>query len=258
MALNRPSRLRYTDSAMLKKLSVLILLIFPLVCVAQCGLERAITPWQAPVNATVTGSNIFSFYTQDKYIDDSTHEFKGFEVYYKVATDPSNFNPALTDANTLTSNGFTRINRTTDSTSSSAVPFIETTNPDIGIIYLVNLDFTNVAMIGYPRASSSIANFSPLEMRRSVFYPVGVGYSPSKEQHFKLFFECNIGDIDIPPDFFTAPGDLNLGESRLRYVAIYVFAYGISLDSNTPLQVIRSPLCYLGYDSILLYYNTGL
>ncbi|MBN1525902.1 MAG: hypothetical protein JW904_15595 [Spirochaetales bacterium] len=234
---------------------IIALAILCLVCFT-CGLERPLIAFSPPVYSE-TSNYRFIFQSQSDHDDTADAVFLGYEVYYKFALDPVEFTAVnnLTDAAQLNSAGFRRIYdavETWEPASSVDLPLFKTNDAAEGNIYTITVDFTDILnpVIG-DEGGYGLSH----AIRRNLQDSLEPDYG-----EYRKFSEFWNGDADINNSIFDGLTIDNKGEEITTpvYIAIYVFAYGKSLGSQSFLADIRSPLLYMSYNTITIIYDDGI
>jgi hypothetical protein len=255
----RPKQAQYTDRVM-RRIAVTLILGLPLVLLAQCGLERSLAVWSIPAAGSTSTTGIFSFRTASDHDDDLDRVFLGYEIYYKImATD--SFPTNLTNANELAANGFKKLHLATDTwepPQPATIPVITTNAPSKGNIYQVIIDFNTLEMFA---SKPSIAidpddtqYWPALYVRRDIEDHAD---TPGVDNYgnYKRFYEVYAGETDIDPALI--PGPPSQGTQLYPWIALYVFAYGRSIATNSFWQEIKSPLRYLPAQLVTVIYEDG-
>jgi hypothetical protein len=232
-----------------------------LLLLAQCGMERGLTPWSAPTFFQTSGTMYVFQANSDHQSDGTTLIFMGYEVYYKIGLSQDAFSG---DTNwhyvtELAQHGFKRLFSSTDTFFPAAahMPLIVTDNSAAVFPYEIYLDFTNIGIANpsYPKAyPSNPAYWSEYELRRNDHYLLG----HTEYGAYKKFYEFYNGDTDIPADAFLGKVQTtDKGTTISVWIALYVYAYGKSISSNSFWTDITSPLCYLNANNITVIYHDG-
>jgi hypothetical protein len=248
-----------------RKLPLFFLAGLSLVLLAQCGLERPLKPWDAPI--PVTGiSSYFVFTTGSDNHDTADRQFKGYEVYYKLAINSIDFHDhnddSLTDPSQLTANGFNRLYSSNDTWQppNTAYPPLLVTVDALEPFgpYNITLDFNGI--IPYdpnnptPEATatsgSGLIVGEPLNLRRAVHSQAptigSIDYG-----HYKRFNAFYYTDPDAPS------GALDVSDYNGKQLSfwIYIYVYATGYNYNDLSREIKSPLCNLSCKSFTFYYS---
>lgn len=216
------------------RIGFILFLIIICLSLTECGIEPPITAFDAPIYVSaVTDTYIFK-----STINHTGDEFLGFEVYYKISESGSAVTVNLTNPDTLAAYGFKRAYLASDigNDSYDIIPLIQIPGVAKGSIYEVIIDFTldRVAETG-PEITSAPVVFPPITMRRAAVYNSGEHIN-----EYKMFTDFQAGDTDVSVDVLN-----DILSNMPVQVELYCFAYGRSLDPQSFMHVIRSPLTYL-------------
>lgn len=221
--------------------------LFLLLALNQCGLERPLLTWDAPLRVSSSGTT-FSFKALDTHHDDSARLFLGYEVYYKLKKPDENFSPEETniqDANQLEAKGFRRLYSKTDSWDPRSItyPLYKTENSYEGNEYTIVIDFSDIAQCEIYDKDKTRDTY---EFRRSVSY---TGQSPAYFKHFNKFAQDDDdkGSLDL--------SGLSNGQEFQAQIALYAVAYGRSIASNSFFAEIKSPPCFLSFLTLTFVYD---
>lgn len=235
----------------MRKITAVVFFSISLLFIAQCGLERPLSAWDQPVAAGTAGTT-YKFKTSVNHLDDATRFFQGYEVYYKIRKD-NDFTVEetnITDANQLEARGFKRLfDPETDNWAGQllTMPLYKTTAGDLGegAEYEITIDFLNIDTVVIEDQNPVPVTGLSYEMRRATHYETG--YPDYGE--YKRFSDFLPGDTDIPAGVVDG---LAPGESTVVYIALYVFAYGKSISSQSFWRDIKSPPCFLFVNAITI------
>jgi hypothetical protein len=245
----------------MRRLPRLLILIFPLFIIAQCGLERGLTIWDMPAFSTPPTTGMFTFLTQITHQSTVDKLFMGYLLYYKIQTPGYDWSVDIniSDANSLSSFGFLPLLSASDVSGPPPLiqtPVLATDNFAVIDQYTVTLDFTDVKVNLKPSANSSIGTFTDVELRRSIANNLYDEPDGSNSYRYKKFKEFVADDADIPAGTIT--GSMAEGTEIDMEICVYVVAYGRSIDQGTFWQEIKSiPRCLL-VSPIKIYYDDGI
>lgn len=236
----------------MRNIFFLVFCFLCLIVLAQCGLERPLAAWDKPVSTGTLGTQ-FRFMTSANDVDDPSRLFQGYEVYYKINPEGVDFSvedQTIEDANLLESKGFKRLNSAEDTWDPSIItkPLYKTDNADEGSSYEITIDFTDSGLCRIYDTDETRENF---EFRRVTHYPSG---NPSATEFYKRFSEFAADDSDRGTVDLTSR--IN-GEEINVNLALYVFAYGRSISTQSFWIEIKSPPSYLFASQITIVYNDG-
>jgi len=213
----------------------------------QCGLERPLLTWDAPL-WEVSSGNTFRFKALATHKNDSTRYFLGYEVYYKLKKTDESFSTEeinIKDANQLEAKGFRRLYSANDSQNPLIItyPLYKTDDSYEGSEYTILIDFTNINKCEIYDEGKTRDTY---EFRRSVAYG---GQTPASFKHFYKFAkeDADKGSLDL--------SGLSNGQGFQAQIALYVVAYGRSIASNTFFAEIKSPACFLSYLTLTFVYD---
>ncbi|MBN2353199.1 MAG: hypothetical protein JXD23_11560 [Spirochaetales bacterium] len=228
---------------MRRKIPLLILSAAACLLLAQCGLERSITPWDAPT-VTVPSIGKFVFTTGDNNYSGGVGTnsfFLGYELYYKAADSASTLSAdiSLADANELSSHQFQRMYLSSDvwepASATAPAPLVKLI-PASGDKVTVTLDFNKLTAhgLGMEEATASyeypVGTPVTVNLRRALHS--NAPQSSSDYQHFKRFNAFWNGDNDIYYPGIPLAGVLN--EAALpAVILIYIYAYGYNIDTGS-------------------------
>jgi hypothetical protein len=233
-------------------------------------------PFDPPTYSETTGTT-YKFNTGADNFNDSTRDFLGYEVYYKIGltTDAFKDDISLVNPADLAAHNFQRLHFFSFSSTPgqgqdtwaptlnlATLPLIKTNHGAVSTSDTITISFSTISG-SYPNilltASSSLPNppgFDPIELRRSV--PINNSTSHPEYGYYKKFSEFMPGDVDSSQIQGVFTGGLQRLETFQVYIAIYVYAYGKSIETSSMWRDITSSLLYLGANQITVYYYDGL